>query len=107
MGCLGVHFSLSAEEVGRLRALGDESARVDYLYEVIEPEYFANQPERKAECDKAWDSVTDPTEMTKGARPRTKLGALAGNTVHTEEEYGYISVYLRLKGVVPPSSEGR
>ena len=59
------------------------------------------------ECDKAWDSVTDPTQMTTGARPRTKLGALAGNTVHTEEEYGYLSVYLRLKGIVPPSSEGR
>jgi hypothetical protein len=57
MGCLGVHFSLSAEEVGRLRAIGDESARVDYVYEVIEPEYFANQPERKAECDKAWDAM--------------------------------------------------
>ena len=59
------------------------------------------------ECDKAWDSVTDPAQMTTGARPRTKLGALAGNTVHTEEEYGYLSVYMRLKGIVPPSSEGR
>ena len=60
-----------------------------------------------AECDKAWDSVHDPLEMTTGARPRTKLGALAGNTAHTEEEYGYNAVYMRLKGIVPPSSEGR
>jgi hypothetical protein len=46
--------------------------------------------------------------MIKTARgQRTKLGALVGNYVHDNEEYGYMSVYLRLKGVVPPSSEGK
>jgi uncharacterized damage-inducible protein DinB len=63
-----------------------------------------------AECDAAYDSITDATaaEMIKTARgQRTKLGALVGNTTHDNEEYGYMSVYLRLKGVVPPSSEGK
>ncbi len=62
-----------------------------------------------ADCDKAYDSLTDATaaEMTKGARPRTKLGALTGNIAHDEEAYGSIAVYMRLKGLVPPSSEGR
>ena len=62
-----------------------------------------------ADCDKAYESLTDAngSEMTKGARPRTKLGALAGNTAHDEEAYGSIAVYMRLKGIVPPSSEGR
>jgi hypothetical protein len=27
--------------------------------------------------------------------------------VHNNEEYGYLAVYMRLKGVVPPSSEPR
>jgi hypothetical protein len=36
MGCFGVHFSLSAEEVERIRAIDDESARVDYVHEVRE-----------------------------------------------------------------------
>ena len=61
-----------------------------------------------AECDAAYDSLTDATaaNMIKTARgERTKLGALAGNTTHSNEEYGYMSVYLRLKGVIPPSSE--
>ena len=61
-----------------------------------------------AECDAAYDSLTDATaaDMIKTARgQRTKLGALVGNTTHSNEEYGYMSVYLRLKGVVPPSSE--
>ena len=57
MGCLGVHFSLSADEVERIRAIDDESARVDYIHETIEEEYFAKQPERKAESDKAWDAM--------------------------------------------------
>ena len=61
-------------------------------------------------CDGAYDSLTDAAvaEMIKSPRgQRTKLGALVGNTTHSNEEYGYMAVYLRLKGVVPPSSEGR
>jgi hypothetical protein len=37
----------------------------------------------------------------------TRLAALAGNVVHDNECYGSIAVYLRLKGIVPPSSEPR
>lgn len=61
-------------------------------------------------CNTAYDSLTDATatEMIKTARgQRSKLGALVGNTTHDNEEYGYMAVYLRLKGIVPPSSEGR
>lgn len=57
MSSRGVHFSLSSEEVERLRAINDERARVEHLQEVIEEEYFSNQPERKAESDKAWDAI--------------------------------------------------
>ena len=39
-----------------------------------------------------------------GQRESTRLGALVRNIVHDNEEYGYMSVYLRLKGIVPPSS---
>jgi hypothetical protein len=63
-----------------------------------------------AECDGAYDSLTDATaaDMIKTARgQRTKLGALVGNTTHSNEEYGYMAVYMRLKGIVPPSSEPR
>ena len=63
-----------------------------------------------ADCDSAYDSLTDATaaEMVKmGQRQATRMGALAGTVAHDNEEYGYMAVYLRLKGVVPPSSEGR
>jgi hypothetical protein len=61
-------------------------------------------------CDAAFDALTDAkaTEMIKTGRgERSRLGALAGVVSHSNEEYGYMAVYLRLKGIVPPSSEGR
>jgi hypothetical protein len=63
-----------------------------------------------AECDKAFDALTDATAMqmiAAGRSQRSRLGVLVGNTTHDNEEYGYLAVYLRLKGVVPPSSEPR
>ena len=64
-----------------------------------------------AECDAAFDSLTpanaaEPVNMGRGPG-RTKLGTLVYMTTHDNEEYGYLAVYMRLKGVVPPSSEGR
>ncbi len=61
-------------------------------------------------CDTAYNSLTDATAVEMITTPRgqsSRLGALVRNTIHDNEEYGYMSVYLRLKGVVPPSSEGR
>jgi hypothetical protein len=60
------------------------------------------------ECDKAYASLTDAnaTQMLKFRNgERSKLGILMGNVVHDNEEYGYLAVYMRVKGVVPPSSE--
>ena len=41
----------------------------------------------------------------RGGAQRSKLSGLIGNTTHNVELYGYISVYMRLKGVVPPTSD--
>jgi len=62
------------------------------------------------ECDKAYGAMTDAdaAKMIESPRgKRSKLGMLVANTTHANEEYGYMAVYLRLKGIVPPSSEGR
>ena len=37
----------------------------------------------------------------------TKLGLLNWNIAHDNEMYGIIGAFLRIKGLVPPSSEGR
>jgi len=61
------------------------------------------------ECDAAWDSVTDAnaTDLVGGGRmQRSRLGSLINSVViHDNEEYGYGSIYLRLKSIVPPSTE--
>jgi hypothetical protein len=63
-----------------------------------------------AECDKAYSSLTDAkaTEMIAGrGGNRSRLGSLYGNTIHLEHEYAQMAVHLRLKSIVPPSSERR
>jgi len=63
-----------------------------------------------ADCDAAFEAVTEANagEVIKTGRgQRSRLGALVGVTTHDNEEYGYMAVYLRLKSIVPPSSEGR
>lgn len=59
-------------------------------------------------CDAALDSVTDEnatTMMPFQRAQRSKIGIMIYNVLHDNESYGTMAVYLRLKGVVPPSSE--
>lgn len=61
-----------------------------------------------AYCDKAFDGMTDASggEMVKVMGNDTpKLGALNINILHTVEHYGNLVTYLRMKNIVPPSSE--
>ena len=63
-----------------------------------------------AYCDKAYNGMTDAQapEMVKFfGREQPKLSVLSFNTMHNMEHYGNIVTYMRLKGLVPPSSEGR
>ena len=61
-------------------------------------------------CDAAWDSMNDTSAMEmvagRGGAQTPKIAILIGNTLHIDEVYGTMTVYMRLKGVVPPSSEG-
>ena len=61
-----------------------------------------------AYCDAAYAGLTDASAMEKmtafGAM-RTRYSLLEWNMWHTWEHYGNLVVYLRMKGLVPPSSE--
>lgn len=61
-----------------------------------------------AYCDRAYDGMTDaagvPTVKVFG-REIPKLGVLDVNSLHSMEHYGNLVVYLRIKNIVPPSSE--
>jgi uncharacterized damage-inducible protein DinB len=61
-----------------------------------------------AYCDKGYDGMTDAAaaEMVKlMGRDTPKLGALTTNNLHTVEHYGNLVTYLRMKNIVPPTSE--
>ncbi len=61
-----------------------------------------------AECDKAYASLTtaDPMELLPvGQSKRSRIGMAWGNVSHDNEQYATLALYLRLKGLVPPSSE--
>lgn len=61
-------------------------------------------------CDGAYAAMDDAkiTGIVKFfGRERPKLIVLNFNTSHNNEHYGNIVTYMRLKGLVPPSSERR
>ena len=60
-------------------------------------------------CQKAFASVNQANMMESagGRGTRTKIGALIYNTSHINEHYGNLVTYLRLNGMVPPSSSGK
>jgi hypothetical protein len=77
-------------------------------------ELVAALKKSSAVCDAVFDSLSDAAAFEKissrlgGPFPpnpqRTKLSTLYNMIRHSNEMYGYMCVYLRLKGIVPPSS---
>jgi uncharacterized damage-inducible protein DinB len=61
-----------------------------------------------AYCDGVYGTLTDAKalELVKsGQNEVPRVSALISNISHTNEHYGNIVTYLRLKGLVPPSTE--
>jgi len=60
-----------------------------------------------AYCDRAYDTLTDATasQMVKLGMDMPKLGVLHINVLHSTEHYGNLVTYMRMKNIVPPSSE--
>jgi uncharacterized damage-inducible protein DinB len=61
-----------------------------------------------AYCDKVYDSMTDASgsQMVKlFDMDLPKLGVLNINNMHDMEHYGNLVTYMRLKNIVPPTSE--
>ncbi|MBI3264910.1 MAG: DinB family protein [Acidobacteria bacterium] len=61
-------------------------------------------------CDDAFKSLTDESalQLVKQGQNEVARGLVLSNLVtHSNEMYGTTGVYMRLKGMVPPSTEGR
>jgi uncharacterized damage-inducible protein DinB len=66
--------------------------------------------EAMAYCNNAYAGLTDAqgSQMVKFMNyDLAKITLVSINTAHTDEHYGNMVTYLRLKGIVPPSSENR
>jgi uncharacterized damage-inducible protein DinB len=62
-----------------------------------------------AYCDGVFKAVTDKTAtdvitMPFGMGKAPRISALMGNVGHLNEHYGNLVTYMRLKGIVPPTS---
>jgi hypothetical protein len=61
-----------------------------------------------AYCDSTYANLTDASSaaiVQFFGQNRTKLSMLAFNTSHSFEHYGNLVTYMRMNGIVPPSSE--
>jgi uncharacterized damage-inducible protein DinB len=74
------------------------------------PDLIAALHDSFAYCDSVYDKMTDAqaTEIVNtGGSKSTRLRLLWMNIVHDESHYGNLVTYLRMKGIVPPSTEGQ
>jgi DinB superfamily len=102
----GANLSICLGVAGQPRPAGRPALSKEALVALVK--------QANAACDAVFDSLTDAGAMEKinsrlgGPFPpeptRTKLATLNNMVRHSNEVYGYMCVYLRLKGIVPPSS---
>ena len=61
-----------------------------------------------AYCDAGYAKLTDASAVelvSAFGQKATRIGILDFNITHTYEHYGNLVTYMRIKGIVPPSSE--
>ena len=87
-------------------AMGEQKS-VGAAAKTAKADLVAAMKESFSICDASFDALTDANALQPAGMGRTKLGLLNFNTMHDNEEYGYGSIYLRLKSVVPPSTANK
>jgi hypothetical protein len=102
----GANLSICSSLSGQQKRLTGPSATKEQLVAALKDSFAA--------CDAAFDSLTDaklmePTSSRLGGpfppEPmRSRLATMYNLVRHSNEMYGYMCVYLRLKGIVPPTS---
>ena len=103
------HIAVSS--MGPCSSLKGEQKSIDAKSLKSKADVVAALKDSFAACDAVIDNMTDADAVTMvtggrgGARSKLAMGYQL--VAHDNELYGYICVYMRLKGVVPPSSEPR
>ena len=109
MQSFGERIAHIANQIGTCSALTGERKPSQATGKTAKADLVAALKASFDACDAAWESMNDKSAMEmvagRGGQQRAKLSVLIGNTTHNTEMYGYISVYMRLKAVVPPTSD--
>ncbi len=90
-------------------AKGDQKS-VNFSAAPTKAEVAAAMKQVNEECDSVFNSLADSDlqKMVNAGRggQRSEFALLEGLVLeHAQEVYGYAAVYMRLKGIVPPSSD--
>jgi len=90
-------------------ALGEKNPALDIEHtKTSKADLIAALNTAFAYCDKAYDGMTDASAVQTiklFGNDAPRLGALTVNNMHNLEHYGNLATYMRLKNIVPPSSE--
>jgi uncharacterized damage-inducible protein DinB len=82
--------------------------KVDFEKKATKAEFVKDINESIAYCDAAYTAIKDDAKTTTPFAPNrrdTPFSSMLLNVTHDSEHYGNIITYLRLKGIVPPSSQ--
>ncbi len=91
-------------------ALNGQAKRGDAATKTSKADLIAALTASFDECDKVYAVLTDANAselIAYGRGQNTRAGRLGYNSAHDQECYGSMAVYLRIKGVVPPSTAAR
>lgn len=97
-------------QVGICSTLNGQFRRGDAASKTGKADLVAALKSSFEECDKAYNALTDANAaelVAYGRGQNSRGGRLAYNSAHDQECYGSMAVYLRIKGVVPPSTAAR
>jgi hypothetical protein len=96
---LTASIAFAQPPVGRKAGLATVKTRAEFIKVLADSFAF---------CDDAFSSTTDDNALQfaqQGPNQLTRASVLYGLLAHNAEMYGIGTVYLRLKGIVPPSTE--
>lgn len=92
-------------------AKGEKSPKAEDAFEALATKaaILAAWDDSVAYCDAAFKALTDksasePITMPFSGAKGVRVATLMGNIDHLSEHYGNLVTYMRLKGIVPPTS---
>ena len=91
----------------RMKGEKNPHEAVDFEKKTAKADFVKDINDSIAYCDAAYAAVKDDAKALAPfpSRRDTPFSSMLGNVTHDSEHYGNLVTYLRLKGIVPPSSQ--